>query len=90
MSMPGLAKWLTRFMGRPVYDKTELAGDYQVAIDVPLISAANPAPEKLETPEDRTNALLLSLQQLGLKLDSKKAPTETIVVDHIEKTPTAN
>jgi uncharacterized protein (TIGR03435 family) len=28
--------------------------------------------------------------QLGLKLETKKGPVELIVVDHIEKTPTAN
>ncbi|MBS1856837.1 MAG: TIGR03435 family protein [Acidobacteria bacterium] len=31
-----------------------------------------------------------SIQQLGLKLESKKAPVETIVVDSAEKTPTEN
>ena len=31
-----------------------------------------------------------SIQQLGLKLDSRKAPVETIVVDSVDKTPTEN
>ena len=31
-----------------------------------------------------------AVQQLGLKLDSRKAPIETIVVDHLEKTPGEN
>ena len=88
--MSGLATLLTRFMSRPVNDKTELAGDYQVVIDIPMVSAANASAEKGETSEDRTNALLLSLQQMGLKLDLRKSPTETIVIDHIEKTPTEN
>ena len=30
------------------------------------------------------------LQQLGLKLQSRKAPVDTIVIDHLEKTPTEN
>jgi len=30
------------------------------------------------------------VQQLGLKLDSRKAPVEMIVIDHLEKTPTEN
>jgi uncharacterized protein (TIGR03435 family) len=31
-----------------------------------------------------------SVQQLGLKLEARKAPVETIVVDHAEKSPTGN
>lgn len=31
-----------------------------------------------------------SVQQLGLKLEARKAPLETIVVDHAEKSPTEN
>lgn len=31
-----------------------------------------------------------AVQQLGLKLDARKAPIETIVVDHLEKTPSEN
>ena len=31
-----------------------------------------------------------SVQQLGLKLEARKAPIEHIVIDHIEKMPTEN
>jgi uncharacterized protein (TIGR03435 family) len=31
-----------------------------------------------------------AIQLLGLKLDPRKLPVETIVVDHLEKTPTDN
>jgi uncharacterized protein (TIGR03435 family) len=37
-----------------------------------------------------TPALFQSIGQLGLRLESKKAPVEMIVVDHIEKVPTEN
>jgi uncharacterized protein (TIGR03435 family) len=36
------------------------------------------------------NTVFESVQQLGLKLDPRKSPVGTIVVDHIEKTPTEN
>jgi uncharacterized protein (TIGR03435 family) len=36
------------------------------------------------------SAIFSSVEKLGLKLDSRKAPVETIVVDHLEKTPTEN
>jgi uncharacterized protein (TIGR03435 family) len=35
--------------------------------------------------------LITALQEkLGLKLESKKAPIEILVIDHMEKTPTEN
>ncbi len=35
-------------------------------------------------------AIFNAMEKLGLKLDARKAPVETIVVDHLEKTPTEN
>ena len=34
--------------------------------------------------------IIKSVKDLGLDLQSRKAPLETIVVDRVEKTPTAN
>jgi uncharacterized protein (TIGR03435 family) len=36
------------------------------------------------------SSIFRSVQEMGLKLDPRKAPLELIVVDHIEKTPTEN
>jgi len=36
------------------------------------------------------NSVFTSVQQLGLKLEQRKAPVELIVIDKIEKTPTEN
>ena len=36
------------------------------------------------------NPMIGALQKIGLRLQSKKAPIDTVVVDHLEKTPTAN
>jgi uncharacterized protein (TIGR03435 family) len=49
--------------------------------DAPLPSDAAPDP---------SGGVFKSVLQLGLKLESRKAPLDLIVVDHIEKTPTEN
>jgi uncharacterized protein (TIGR03435 family) len=36
------------------------------------------------------DALFQALEKAGLKLEKSKAPVETIIVDHLEKTPTEN
>lgn len=42
-------------------------------------------------PDDSGISIFTALQdQLGLKLESKKGPVDTLVIDHIEKTPTEN
>jgi uncharacterized protein (TIGR03435 family) len=49
-----------------------------------------PAPNA-SAPETDAAPLLVAIQsQLGLKLEAKKAPTDLIVVDHLEKTPSEN
>jgi uncharacterized protein (TIGR03435 family) len=35
-------------------------------------------------------SLFAAIQQLGLKMEPRKAPLEMVVVDHLEKTPTEN
>jgi uncharacterized protein (TIGR03435 family) len=54
---------------------------------------ANPAgPDGAATPpDDSVPSIFTAIQdQLGLKLESKKGPVDTLVIDHIEKTPTEN
>jgi uncharacterized protein (TIGR03435 family) len=36
------------------------------------------------------SSLFISVQQLGLKLEARKAPVDLIVIDHLEKIPTEN
>jgi uncharacterized protein (TIGR03435 family) len=37
-----------------------------------------------------SSSIFATVQQLGLKLEPRKAPIETIVIDHLEKAPTEN
>ena len=41
--------------------------------------------------EDTSNAAIVrAVQKLGLKLEARKAPFDTIIIDHLEKMPTEN
>jgi uncharacterized protein (TIGR03435 family) len=63
---------------------TSLAGFYDVTLDWVEDGSASADVQKF--PE-----LPIALQeQLGLKLESRKAPLEVVVVDHIERVPTEN
>lgn len=98
-----LADLLARFVDRPVVDKTELTGRYDLSIDLTTeeyramqIRAALSAgvvlpPEAMRFMQGVSDESLFSgLRNNGLKLEPSKAPLEVIVVDHILKTPVSN
>jgi uncharacterized protein (TIGR03435 family) len=77
---------LTQQLGRPVVDRTGLNGRYDFTLKwtPDLNSAASTADA------DAGPSLFTAVQeQLGLKLDSTKAPAQVLVVDHAER-PTDN
>ena len=77
--MSALAVVLSNVAGRPVQDMTGLTGRYDFAFD----RGAN-----VSAPDggDSGPSLFTNLQQqLGLRLESRKASVETLVIDHIER-----
>jgi uncharacterized protein (TIGR03435 family) len=83
VSMATFADFLGGRLEMPVLDMTGLAGFYDLTLDW-VEEGAAPGDQKF--PE-----LPIALQeQLGLKLESRKAPLEIVVVDHIERVPTEN
>lgn len=83
-SMPQFADSLADAMQAPVIDQTGLTGKYDFALDLtPFL------PPSGERPEIGGMMVTAIHEQLGLKLDSRKATAEVLVVDHLEK-PTAN
>ena len=85
VSMSQFAVRLSRSLGRPVIDKTALDGAFDVTLkwmpeqNVPLGPGATASPEIFAAIQD----------QLGLRLDSTKAPVEALVIDRVER-PSAN
>jgi uncharacterized protein (TIGR03435 family) len=84
-SMPKFAEVLSRRMDRPVLDETGLQDAYDFVLD--LIRDD----DRLASGVNFGGAIFTALQeQLGLKLEAKKAPVEILVIDHVEKLPTEN
>jgi uncharacterized protein (TIGR03435 family) len=103
LSMDVFAANLERFADRPIVDMTGLKGQYDFAFDVNaedyqpmLIRSAVAAgvdlpPQALRFLDGTSSAPLSdALQQVGLRLDARKAPLDVIVVDSANKTPSAN
>jgi uncharacterized protein (TIGR03435 family) len=90
ITMPGLAEALTPSVDRVVVDATGLKGNYQLQADwsvpPPPPGPTGPGPSPAPPPF----LSFPSIERAGLKLETRKAPVETIVVDHLEKTPTNN
>jgi uncharacterized protein (TIGR03435 family) len=97
VTMNSLANFLNRYCELPVIDKTELQGAFEVELDVageevraaarshgyairPAAEPVDPAGVSLRT----------SLEKMGLKVETRKSPTEVIVVDKVERVPTEN
>jgi uncharacterized protein (TIGR03435 family) len=84
-SVATLVKALTADQDLPVVDQTGLTGKYRIALDM---RAGKAAPLNPNTPLNRE--LDAVEEHLGLKVTRGKAPLEAIVINQIEKTPTAN
>jgi uncharacterized protein (TIGR03435 family) len=105
MALSSFAEMLSRQVGKPVFDDTGITGFYDIDLDfkpeegmgmmggmpTPKLGdsggeAHGPALDNVEAP-----SIFTAIQdQLGLKLEGKKGPIETVIVDHAEKVPTEN
>jgi uncharacterized protein (TIGR03435 family) len=87
--LTAFAQTMITFVGRPVLDRTDLKGIYEIVLDVTR-DAPRDNPGDLPGILSQGAEFVAAVEQLGLKLESRKEPTEMIVVDHAEKTPTEN
>jgi bla regulator protein BlaR1 len=87
--MEAFARELSRQLGRPVLDETDLPGlyDFDLSFSPELPVGGGPErPLEPRAPGNDAPAIFTAVQeQLGLKLDSKKAPIQLLVIDRIEK-----
>jgi uncharacterized protein (TIGR03435 family) len=84
VTMNDLAGKLTEETERPVTDATALKEKYDFTLTFRR-DATGLTPEAEALPD-----IYSALRSIGLRLDAAKRPTEVIVIDHIEKTPTEN
>jgi uncharacterized protein (TIGR03435 family) len=94
-----LADYFAGQLVKPVRDATKLAGKYDltlkfVAIPMPMPGTPvehGPNGEIMPPVVNSRPSLMEAVQsQLGLKLEPQKVTGRVMVIDHVEKTPTAN
>jgi len=83
ISMPGLAKTLSRVVGRTVVDKTGIDGSYDITL--------NWKPDELLQPDQDSAAsesasLFTAIQEeLGLRLEAQRGPVDILVIDSADR-----
>jgi uncharacterized protein (TIGR03435 family) len=97
--MADLIRELALVLDRPVLDRTEFTGEFDLNLsftpDEALMGLpgfggpGDPGGSRIETDPNLPNVFAALEEQLGLKLVPAKGPVEVLVIDHAER-PTAN
>jgi uncharacterized protein (TIGR03435 family) len=103
LTMPAPAALLAPHLDRPVVDMTNLKDSYRFVFQnqrrqdggTSATKKGGPpeeSPDVANARQDDTfgEGLVRAIERAGLKLEACRAPVETIIVDHLEKTPTGN
>ena len=104
LTMAVFTTQLERYVDRPIVDMTGLTGQYDFALDftpedyramlmrVAISAGVSLPPEAMRMLDNVSigGALSDALQQVGLKVEARKAPLDVLVIDDALKTPTAN
>ena len=99
MTLPQLIGLVRSSVDKPVVDKTGLTGGYQFTIELPGSVAASQVASVLGLTKLDGDAIgaepsgvsaSKAMESLGLKLEARRAPIMFLVVDKIERNPTAN
>ncbi len=91
--------------GQQVVDMTGIEGNYIVSFDISMADIMNLArsmgaavpnmPSNAQAPADAASdpgasSIYKTVQTLGLKLESRRSPTDQLIIDRVEKMPTEN
>ena len=103
LTMAQLAESIARFAERPVIDQTGIQGTYDITLELTpeeyrtllirmaVSAGVNLPPEALRLLQGSSDeSLFKGLQAVGLKLESRRAPIDVLVVDSVSKTPVQN
>ena len=100
MNTAGMVEFIARFVDRPVIDQTNVKGKNDLTLDVgteDILALARGAgvsvpivPSAAMASESGSSSIFTAIQAYGLKIESKRAPIELVVVDRVEKVPTEN
>ena len=100
VTMPQFAELLTAHTDHPVIDMTGLKGSYEIHVvfDLPKPPEGGggrkdgtPPPPGAPPPVDFVGeGFMTTVEQLGLKLEARRAAVETLIVDRLEKSPSGN
>jgi len=87
-----LVAFLSLESDRPIVDNTALEGLYQIKVTVPMggqmpVRADGASNEPSGSPLD---VYADSLTKMGLRLSPSRAPVDTLVVDHMNESPSRN
>jgi uncharacterized protein (TIGR03435 family) len=83
-TMARLCDMLSRVLDRVVVNETGLSGAYDFVLDY------TPDDPRYSDSAGMQSVFTALQRQLGLKLESRKGPVDVLVIDRVERTPTAN
>ncbi len=91
VAMSNFASMLAGILNRPVYDRTNLTGKFDIQLEytpdqMPQIPPGATLPPGLTMPSPDGPSLNTALvEQLGLKLDATRGPVDVLVIDSVEQ-----
>ncbi len=86
MPIAVLVSTLGGLAGRPILDRTGLQGNWDALVTYAIDPGRGAPPPDAAPPDPNAPSIFTALQeQLGLKLESAKAPMEVLVIDSIER-----
>ena len=96
VTFPLILDSLSKFLDRPVVDETGLTGRYNFTLEYSveelrnLVRASGADASRIPDFGGDQPSIFTSVESIGLKLEPRKTSVPVIVIDSIQKTPTAN